>query len=169
MPIRLAAAALLASSLLGGAAWAQTTAPAPDSSPADSSPAKTPVQAPATVSDAAPAATPANPDKLSVFFDLGSMTVRPQDVAVLDHASRLYTDGKPIVMILTGSTDTVGSPLQNLRLSQQRALAVLIQLVARGIPAERFQILAKGETELPVADPANTAEPRNRRVEIAWR
>lgn len=164
MPIRLAAAALLASSLLSGAAWAQTTAPAPDSSPA-----KAPVQAPATVSDAVPAATPAQPDKLSVFFDLGSTTVRPQDVAVLDHASRLYTDGKPIVMILTGSTDTVGAPLQNLRLSQQRALAVLTQLVARGIPAERFQILAKGETDLPVADPANTAEPRNRRVEIAWR
>lgn len=164
MPIRLAAAALLASSLLSGAAWAQTTAPAPDSAPA-----KAPVQAPATVSDAAPAATPAQPDRLSVFFDLGSATVRPQDVAVLDHASRLYTDGKPIVMILTGSTDTVGSPLQNLRLSQQRALVVLTQLVARGIPAERFQILAKGETELPVADPANTAEPRNRRVEIAWR
>lgn len=148
MPIRLAAAALLATSLLSGVALAQTATPAPD---------------------AAPAAAPAKPDRLSVFFDLGSTTIRSQDVAVLDQASRLYTDGKPIVMILTGSTDTVGSPIQNLRLSQQRALAVLTQLVARGIPAERFQILAKGETDLPVADPEGTAEPRNRRVEIAWR
>ena len=164
MPIRLAAAALLATSLLGSIASAQTATPAPDAAPA-----AVPAPAPATVSDAAPAATPAKPDRLSVFFDLGSTTIRSQDLAVLDQASRLYTDGKPIVMILTGSTDTVGSPIQNLRLSQQRALSVLNQLVARGIPAERFQILAKGETELPVADPEGTAEPRNRRVEIAWR
>src|ERR1700712_2732172 len=98
MPIRFAAAALLATSLLGGIASAQTVTPAPDAAPAPATvPTPTPASPPATVSDAAPAAAPAKPDRLSVFFDLGSTTIRPQDVAVLDQASRLYTDGKPIV------------------------------------------------------------------------
>lgn len=111
----------------------------------------------------------ATPDSLAVYFDTGSAAIRPQDVAVLDQASRIYTDGKPTVMILTATTDAVGSPIRNLRLSQQRALAVVNQLVARGIPAERFQILAKGLTDPTVPDPPGTPEPRDRRVDIGWR
>ena len=134
---------VVAFSLLGGVAYAQTPPPATDQSSA------------------------AKPATLALYFDTGSATIRRQDLAVLDQASRLYTDGKPTVMILTGSTDGVGQALPNLRLSQQRALAVLAQLVARGIPAERFQILAKGSSE-PAVPAGGGAEPRDRRVEIAW-
>jgi hypothetical protein len=38
---------------------------------------------------------------------------------------------------------------------------VLRGLVARGIPTERFQILAKGETDPPVQSAPGAAEPRN--------
>lgn len=140
----------LAAILLGGVAHAQT---------------------PPAASLAAVAGKSGAPEKaetLALFFDLGSATVRPQDATVLDKASRLYTDGKPTVMILTGSTDALGQALPNLRLSQQRALAVLTQLVARGIPAERFQILAKGQTDLAAPGLSGKGEPRDRRVEIAW-
>ena len=150
MVIRLATLAILATGLSAGAATAQTAAP----NPAAASP---------------PAVEAAKPDSLEVFFDTGSTAIRQQDLAVLDRASRIYTDGKPIVMILTASTDGVGSPLNNLRLSQARALSVLKQLVARGIPAERFQILAKGGTEPVIPTAPGAAEPRARRVEIAWR
>ena len=50
-----------------------------------------------------------------------------------------------------------------------RADNVLQGLVSRGIPVERFQVLAKGETEPAVPAPDGTAEARNRRVEITWR
>jgi outer membrane protein OmpA-like peptidoglycan-associated protein len=109
------------------------------------------------------------PDKLVVYFDAGSYRLRAEDVATLDHASRLYHVGKPIVMIVSGSTDPVGSPEVNLSLSQRRAMTVLRGLVARGIPAERFQVVSKGETYLPVAAPPGTPEPQDRRVEISWR
>ncbi len=108
-------------------------------------------------------------DPLVLHFDLGSTTIRPQDEAVLDQASRLYRDGNPILMIVAGSTDTVGSPELNLFLSQQRASTILRGLIARGIPAERFQVVAKGETDLSVATADDVAEERNRRVEITWR
>jgi outer membrane protein OmpA-like peptidoglycan-associated protein len=135
-----------------------------------STPANTPADAAkpdaAAKADVAPAAAPA---PLVVYFDLGSTTIRNADKAVLDHASRAFNEGKPIVMILTGTADRTGDAAVNLELSQQRASAVLKGLIARGIPADRFQVLAKGETELPVATNAGVAELQNRRVEITWR
>jgi OOP family OmpA-OmpF porin len=109
------------------------------------------------------------PSSLVLYFGTGSANLRTADNAVLDEASRLYRDGKPIVMIVAGSTDATGPAEVNLRLSQARADAVLQGLVARGIPAERFQVLAKGETDPAVPNPPNTAVPENRRVEITWR
>ena len=104
-----------------------------------------------------------------ILFDEGSSTLRPQDKATLDHASRAYNEGKPIVMIVTGTSDRVGNPRMNLSLSQKRATAVLAALLDRGIPADRFQVLAKGETELPIPTKPGIAEARNRSVEISWR
>jgi outer membrane protein OmpA-like peptidoglycan-associated protein len=117
---------------------------------------------------AAPAATE-GPESVVLHFDLGSAAIRSQDEALLDQASRLYRDGNPIVMIVTGSADTVGQPDRNLALSQQRADAVLRGLTARGIPVGRFQLVAKGETDLAVATEDGVPEEGNRRVEITWR
>jgi outer membrane protein OmpA-like peptidoglycan-associated protein len=117
------------------------------------------------------ATTPASsaPSSLLLYFNPGSATVRPKDVSLLDQASRLYREGKPIVMIVSGSTDSTGSPAVNLRLSQRRANNVLQGLVSRGIPVERFQVTAKGETDQLVPTPPGVSEERNRRVEITWR
>ena len=121
------------------------------------------------VSTQAGFAADAKPDPLVIYFDSGSTAVSQDGVSVLDHASRLYRDGKPIVMIISGSTDAVGSPNSNLILSQKRDQAVLRGLIARGIPAERFQLLAKGETEPAVPGHEGQPEAQNRRVEITWR
>jgi outer membrane protein OmpA-like peptidoglycan-associated protein len=114
-------------------------------------------------------AAAAAPAPLVVYFDMGSSAVRNEDKAVLDHASRAYNEGKPIVMILTGTADRTGDAAVNLELSERRAASVLRGLIARGIPADRFQVLAKGETELPVPTNSGVAEAQNRRVEITWR
>ncbi len=141
---------LIAVALGSGAATAQTAQPAP------AAPSETPK--PATGA----------PSSLVVLFDSGSSTLRAQDRATLDRAARAYNEGKPIVMILTGSSDRVGDAKLNLSLSQQRATAVLKGLLDRGIPAEHFQVLAKGETELPVPTQPGVAEMRNRSVAISW-
>ena len=117
---------------------------------------------------AAPKEAQGAPAPLVVLFETGSSALLPQYQAVLDHASRAYNEGKPIVMIVTGSSDRVGTPQVNLTLSQRRATAVLKGLLDRGIPANRFQVLAKGETELPVPTVQGVAEAQNRRVEISW-
>ncbi len=152
---------LLAAVLLGGVANAdaQQTAPAP-------------VHPATTVTAAAPGgdAEGAQPKgKLVFLFGTGSASLDAHHEALLDKASRLYREGRPIIMIVSGSADAVGSPKENLLLSLKRALAVGDGLMARGIPAERTQILAKGETNPAIQTARGVSEAENRRVEITWR
>jgi outer membrane protein OmpA-like peptidoglycan-associated protein len=130
--------------------------------------AQTPKQAASTPppDQAAPAKAP---DSLSVYFESGSAAITAQSQTVLDQAARTYRDGKPIIMVVSGGSDSTGSASANLHLSQLRAGNVLQGLIARGIPVERFQVLAKGQTEPAVSAPEGTPEARNRRVEISWR
>lgn len=107
--------------------------------------------------------------KLVLLFGTGTSGLDARNEAILDQASRLYREGRPIIMIVSGSTDAVGIPSENLLLSQRRATAVARGLLARGIPAERTQILAKGETNPAVPAQRGVAEAQNRRVEITWR
>ena len=88
---------LLAASCIAASAMAQTTNPTPAPQPTQ-----------AAKADTQPA--PAAPAPLVVYFDLGSTAIRNEDRAVLDHASRAYSEGKPIVMILTGTADRTGTP-----------------------------------------------------------
>ncbi len=128
--------------------------------------AQTPQPASPPAQQAAPSKVP---DSLSVYFGAGSASITPDSEAILDHAARIYRDGKPIIMVVSGGCDSTGPAAVNLQLSQLRADSVLHGLVARGIPIDRFQVLAKGETEPAVPAPEGTAEARNRRVEISWR
>ena len=106
---------------------------------------------------------------LEVFFETGSARIGADQADTLDRAARTFREGDPFVMILTGSSDTVGAAASNLDLSLRRALAVADGLSARGIPFDRLQVLGRGESELAVETPEGTPEPRNRMVEISWR
>ncbi len=121
----------------------------------------------------APAAAAATgqeaPESLKVYFDTGSAAIGTDQRQVLDQAARLFRDGNPIVMIVAGGADTVGSPDINLQLSLDRAELVARGLTDRGIPAERLQVLGRGNSELPVQTADGVAEPDNRVAEITWR
>lgn len=108
-------------------------------------------------------------DFLKVFFDTGSSRIDRDQQDVLDQAARTFRDGNPFVMILTGVADTVGDPADNLDLSLRRADAVADALTARGIPADRLQVLGRGNSELEVETGDETPAEGNRVVEISWR
>ena len=72
-------------------------------------------------------------------------------------------------MIVTGGSDTTGSPAANLSLSLRRATAVADGLSARGIPVEQLQVAGRGESELQVQTPEGVSERQNRIAEISWR
>jgi outer membrane protein OmpA-like peptidoglycan-associated protein len=148
--------------LLGatGLAMAQTA------TPATSAPA---TPAPTAPAPAAPAPAAQAPTSLSVYFDYGSSALTPKEQATLDEATRIFNDGKPIVMIITGMADATGAPAPNLILSQKRADIVFQGLVERGLPPDRFQILAAGATQSLTGKQPSGADPAFRKVEITWR
>ncbi|MEO0227859.1 MAG: PorV/PorQ family protein [candidate division WOR-3 bacterium] len=85
---------------------------------------------------------------LNVHFPFDSYEITKSEYWKIDEAVRLiktyYADQ---VIILEGHTDVAGSDPYNQVLSERRAQAVKDYMVSKGIPAERIEIRAKGETE----------------------
>jgi outer membrane protein OmpA-like peptidoglycan-associated protein len=109
---------------------------------------------------------PALPANVDLYFDTGSMRLRPESEAKLkDFAAGLAANGDAHAMV-NGYTDNVGNAASNMRLSQERADAVKTDLVGMGIAADRLSARGFGEQD-PIADNA-TAEGRatNRRVTV---
>jgi len=118
----------------------------------------------------ADAAEPAeSEDSITVLFPMGSAILAADQADQLDKASRLFRDGNPVVMVVTGTADTVGDPVSNLDLSIRRARAVTAGLVQRGIPIERLQVLGQGNSELPVNTDDEVPNEENRSARITWR
>ena len=68
---------------------------------------------------------------------------------------------------IAGHTDTVGSPETNKTLSDQRAAAVAAYLESKfNVTPNRLETVGVGESDLLVATPPQTPEPRNRRVQV---
>lgn len=111
----------------------------------------------------------AAPQALRIYFGPGASAVGRDGRAVLDQAARLFREGDPLVMTVSGQADTTGDPRRNLLLSQARATAVARGLMDRGIPASRLEIVAKGEADLLVKTADGVAQPENRAVIITWR
>ncbi|NJL26289.1 MAG: OmpA family protein [Calothrix sp. SM1_5_4] len=72
-------------------------------------------------------------------------------------------------LVIEGHTDSVGSALYNLDLSQRRAERVRLTLIELGIPAAKVKALGYGESR-PIADNGNyQGRAMNRRVEFKVR
>jgi len=103
-----------------------------------------------------------NTDQLS--FDTGSARIRPNSEAELTNIAAILTNCPNVRMTIAGYTDNVGTAEANLRLSRDRANAVVGDLVNKGVSRDRLAAKGYGE-ENPLADNA-TEEGRaqNRRV-----
>jgi OOP family OmpA-OmpF porin len=105
---------------------------------------------------------------ISVTFKVNSAVLSPEAKQQLDEFAAKVTDAKAYQIEVSGHTDSTGSEAKNLRLSKERADAVMQYLaVNHKIPMRRFTTpMGYGKTDA-VAD-NNTAEGRsqNRRVEV---
>lgn len=102
-------------------------------------------------------------ESLTIEFASSASKLSPAALVQLDGAARLYRDAQPVVMIVAGHTDKVGSELPNLLLSARRADTVKRALVDRGVPADRLQLIAFGSAE---PSPPIVA---SRAVVVTWR
>ncbi len=124
--------------------------------------------APAT---SAPAETATeNPSvSLTVQFATGSATLTPAAMHTLDELGRALSSATlaSYRFRIEGHTDTVGSADLNKALSEERANAVVDYLVTKfNIDRGRLTPAGMGEDGLLIQTPPDTAEPRNRRVQV---
>jgi len=106
-----------------------------------------------------------------VSFVIGKSQVDRSATPLLDRlagvAIRCLNDGG-LTLEIGGHTDNMGDDADNMALSRKRAMAVLLELMDRGVRADAMAAIGYGETR-PVADNA-TDEGRamNRRISFDW-
>jgi len=105
-------------------------------------------------------------DMYGFYFDFGQASLRPESDAALEEIRRFLSAAPERRLILEGHTDAVGSEEINLRLSRQRAEAVMNALQSRGIDGARLTAAGHG-ARMPVADNDGAeGRARNRRVTV---
>lgn len=102
----------------------------------------------------------------NVHFETNSSRLLPVSLIELDKLVQLLNENAKIKVQVSGYTDNVGAPADNLKLSNNRAKAVVDYLVSKGIDAKRLTWKGYGETK-PVADnKTEEGRARNRRTEF---
>jgi len=102
----------------------------------------------------------------NVFFDSKKTALKPESISELDNVVRLMKENPTMKVLISGYTDNVGKPADNLALSKGRAVAVVNYLISKGIDHNRLSFQGFGESN-PVSD--NTTEQGralNRRTEL---
>lgn len=102
----------------------------------------------------------------NIFFESNKYALNPQSQAELDKVVQLLADNPTVKIQISGYTDNVGKPADNLVLSNNRAKAVIAYFSSRGIAAQRLSYKGFGET-MPLEN-NSTEEGRatNRRTEL---
>jgi len=102
----------------------------------------------------------------NIFFETKKFDLKPESQAELDILVQLLNDNPTVKIEISGHTDNVGKPADNLSLSNNRAKAVINYLISKGIAAQRLIAKGYGETK-PVADnKTEEGKAKNRRTEL---
>ena len=101
-----------------------------------------------------------------VNFQTGKATLTPSSYDALDQVIRSLREWPEVRLEIQGHTDDVGNHNSNMRLSQQRADAVMRYFINQGVPHDRLKAVGYGPTK-PVSDNVTPAgRELNRRVEL---
>lgn len=101
----------------------------------------------------------------SIRFEESRATIDRASRALLDEVATALRPCLGSIIAITGHTDSSGPEAGNLALSQERAEAVEVALVARGIPSDGLRAVGLGSRE-PVEGLA-PADPANRRIDFS--
>ncbi len=102
----------------------------------------------------------------NVFFATASAELDPRSESELMELKKLLDETQKLKIRINGHTDNVGSPVDNLMLSEARAKAVHDFLLAAGISPERLSFRGYGET-IPIAtNETEAGRAQNRRTEF---
>jgi outer membrane protein OmpA-like peptidoglycan-associated protein len=102
----------------------------------------------------------------NIFFDFNKDALLPESRTELDRLVEFLTEQPTTRIQINGYTDSLGSDLYNLKLSQRRAQEVVNFLVARGIERDRLQAVGHGKADPLAPNDTDEGREQNRRVEF---
>ena len=102
----------------------------------------------------------------NIYFDYNKATLKMESFVELDKVVKFLNENPTVEIEIEGHTDSDGTDLANLKLSQGRSESVMNYIVSKGISVDRLK--AKGFGESKPIDTNSTPEGRanNRRVEF---
>lgn len=118
---------------------------------------------------AAMAAQPVLPEQFLLYFQTGGAELTAESRDLLTRIVERARSRQSVDMSVIGHSDTQGAAPANEALALQRATSIAQQLRTLGLLDTTIAIESHGERNLLIATPDDTAEPRNRRVEITLR
>ena len=102
-----------------------------------------------------------------INFDTGKSTIKPESAQALGEIVKLLTADPSLKVFVVGHTDTVGGVDSNIKLSQDRAEAVLQALVRdHGIAPARLRASGCGPFAPVASNETEEGRAKNRRVEL---
>jgi len=103
---------------------------------------------------------------LYINFDFNKATIRPDGKPIVAQVVKLMKDNPELKLAVNGHTDNIGTASYNLKLSEERAGAVVNALVVSGISRGRLSSGGFGSGQ-PIADnDTEKGRAKNRRVEL---
>jgi len=112
----------------------------------------------------------------NIFYDYGKATLRKSSINELDRLYELMVQNPKLKVELSAYTDSRGSDVFNLELSEQRAQSCVEYLISKGIDSKRLIPKGYGETQpwitdeeinkMPTEAEKESAYQKNRRTEI---
>ncbi|HUZ60601.1 MAG TPA: OmpA family protein [Hanamia sp.] len=103
----------------------------------------------------------------NVFFDTKKTNLKPESISELDNVVRLMNENPNMKVRISGFTDNVGTPADNLKLSTGRALSVVNYLLYKGVRKDRLSYKGFGETNPIATNDTKQGRALNRRTELS--
>jgi len=101
-----------------------------------------------------------------IRFDSGKATLRPESMGVINEIYKMLAEHPDDKFSIAGHTDSDGNETTNLKLSEERAIAVKAALVEAGISEDRLTCTGFGESQALDTNDTPEGKANNRRVEF---
>mgnify|MGYP000529243299 CR=1 FL=1 len=102
----------------------------------------------------------------NIFFDFNKATLRKESILELNRVVEIMKKYPSIIVEIAGHTDDIGSDEYNMKLSIERANAVVNYLITHGIESKRLIAKGYGKTRPLVPNIDEKSRQLNRRVEF---
>jgi OOP family OmpA-OmpF porin len=101
-----------------------------------------------------------------IYFDTGKAILKPESTPTLEQVARLLKEDPKLKLYVIGHTDNEGNPEANLKLSADRADAVVRALLGQGVKGPRLKAAGVGPYCPVATNHTEEGKAQNRRVEL---